>query len=41
MWVDISKNYQASALGEIRNKKTKRILHQFVGCDGYCSIHSN
>lgn len=35
MWIDISENYQVSDVGEIRNTKTKRILHQFVGKDGY------
>lgn len=35
MWVDISEKYEASDDGHIRNKRTKRILHEFVGKDGY------
>lgn len=35
MWNSISDKYEVSDKGEIRNKKTKRILHQFVGKDGY------
>lgn len=35
MWTDISANYEASTEGHIRNKKTKQILHEFVGNDGY------
>lgn len=35
MWVDISQKYEASDDGHIRSKKTKRILHEFVGKDGY------
>lgn len=35
MWNKISDNYEASDLGEIRNRKTKRVLKQFRGKDGY------
>lgn len=37
MWADIPdvEGYEASHKGEIRNKKTGRILKQFVGKDGY------
>ena len=35
MWVDISEKYEASTEGHIRNKKTGRILAEFVGKDGY------
>lgn len=35
MWIDISENYEASSDGHIRNKKTQRILREFVGRDGY------
>lgn len=35
MWVSISNKYEVSDLGCIRNKKTKRVLRQFVGKDGY------
>lgn len=35
MWTDISDRYEASDDGHIRNKKTKRILREYVGKDGY------
>lgn len=35
MWIDISDSYEASTDGHIRNKKTKRVLREFVGKDGY------
>ena len=35
VWIDISDGYEASSEGHIRNKKTKRVLHEFVGKDGY------
>lgn len=35
MWVDVSPNYEASSDGHIRNKKTGKILAEFVGKDGY------
>lgn len=35
MWKSISDNYEASDDGHIRRKKTKHILHEFVGKDGY------
>ena len=38
MWNSISNKYEVSDKGEIRNKKTKRILHQFVGKDGYLRV---
>ena len=35
MWISISENYEASEDGHIRNKKTGRVLKEFVGKDGY------
>lgn len=35
MWIDISDNYEASTDGHIRNKRTRRVLREFVGKDGY------
>lgn len=35
MWADISDKYQASSDGHIRNKKTGRVLSEFIGKDGY------
>lgn len=35
MWISISDKYEASDAGQIRNKKTGRVLRQFVGKDGY------
>ena len=35
IWRPISDNYEASYDGHIRNSKTKRILREFVGNDGY------
>ena len=35
MWVSISEKYEASIDGHIRNKKTKKVLKEFVGKDGY------
>lgn len=34
-WIDITDKYQGSSTGHIRNKKTRRVLHEFVGSDGY------
>lgn len=34
-WADISEKYEASSDGHIRNKKTGRVLKEFVGKDGY------
>ena len=34
-WTSISDKYEASRDGHIRNKKTKRVLKEFVGKDGY------
>lgn len=33
--VDSNGKYEVSSLGQVRNTKTGRILHQFVGKDGY------
>jgi len=40
MWAEIpnAEGYEASHKGEIRNKKTGRILKQFLGNDGYLRI---
>lgn len=40
MWAEIPEveGYEASHKGEIRNKKTGKILHQFLGKDGYLRI---
>ena len=35
MWKKYSEKYEASTDGHIRNAKTKRVLHEFVGKDGY------
>lgn len=35
MWIDFDDKYEVSTDGHIRNKKTKRILHEFSGKDGY------
>lgn len=35
MWKACSKKYEASTSGHIRNAKTKRVLKEFVGKDGY------
>lgn len=35
MWAKYSDNYEISSDGHVRNTKTKRILHEFVGTDGY------
>lgn len=35
MYRDISEKYEASDSGHIRNKKTKRVLKEFKGKDGY------
>ena len=35
MWIKISDKYECSDEGHIRNKKTKRVLKEFVGKDGY------
>lgn len=34
-WIDVSEKYECSYDGQIRNKKTKRVLKQFIGKDGY------
>lgn len=34
-WMRYSDKYEVSSDGHIRNSKTKRILHEFVGKDGY------
>ena len=35
MWVKYSDQYEVSSDGHIRNSKTKRILREFLGSDGY------
>jgi hypothetical protein len=35
MWISISEKYECSDDGHVRNKKTRRVLHEFVGKDGY------
>lgn len=35
MWKNYSEKYEVSTDGHIRNAKTKRILREFVGKDGY------
>lgn len=35
MWKACSKKYEASTGGHVRNAKTKRVLKEFVGKDGY------
>ena len=35
VWISISEKYEASDDGHIRNKKTKKVLKEFVGKDGY------
>lgn len=35
MWKACSKKYEASTDGHVRNAKTKRVLKEFVGKDGY------
>ena len=35
MWSKCSEKYEASTDGHIRNAKTGRVLHEFVGEDGY------
>lgn len=35
MWVKYDDNYEVSYDGHIRNSRTKRILHEYVGKDGY------
>ena len=35
MWKEISEKYEASDNGHIRNKRTKKILKEFIGKDGY------
>lgn len=35
MWISISEHYEASTEGHIRNKRTKHILKEFAGKDGY------
>lgn len=31
IWVDVSEKYECSNEGHIRNKKTKRVLKEFIG----------
>lgn len=35
MWVKYSDQYEISSDGHIRNSKTKRVLREFLGADGY------
>ena len=35
VWIGISKHYEASTDGHIRNKNTKHVLKEFAGKDGY------
>ena len=35
MWKKYLENYEASIDGHIRNSKTGRVLHEYVGKDGY------
>lgn len=35
MWAKYSDQYEVSSDGHIRNSKTKRILREFIGNDGY------
>lgn len=35
MWISYSDRYEVSSEGNIRNRKTKRILREFIGSDGY------
>lgn len=35
MWKKISENYEASTDGHIRNAKTKHVLREYIGKDGY------
>lgn len=35
MWKQCSEKYEASTDGRIRNIKTKRVLREFIGKDGY------
>lgn len=41
MWIKISDKYECSDEGHIRNKKTKRVLKEFVGKDGPLTLPSN
>lgn len=41
MWVDIDDKYEVSEDGHIRNRKSKRILKEFVGTDGYLRTQFN
>ena len=41
MWVSISEKYEASSDGHIRNKKTKKVLKEFIGKDGYVRTQFN
>lgn len=38
MWSSCSEKYEASTDGHIRNKQTKRILHEFPGKDLYLRV---
>lgn len=40
MWKSISDKYEASEEGHIRNKKTKHVLREFKGRDGYLPLNS-
>lgn len=35
MWKKCSEKYEASTSGHIRNSRTKQVLHEFKGKDGY------
>ena len=35
MWTKYDDNYEVSYDGHVRNSKTKRILHEYIGRDGY------
>ena len=35
MWIDFSEKYEVSDEGHVRNKKTGRVLKEFIGKDGY------
>lgn len=41
MWADYSDVYEVSDEGHIRNKKTKRVLREFIGKDGYLRTQFN
>ena len=35
MWIDYNEKYEVSSDGHIRNKKSGRILHEFINKNGY------